>query len=207
MTNSKAYFEAVATQWDEMREGFFSEEVREAAYRTAGVVAGQYAADIGAGTGFMTQGLLARKLTVIAVDQSDAMLAQLRHKFSGIECRRGAADRLPVADSAVDHVFANMYLHHVDEPAVAVAEMARILRPGGRLVITDLDSHAFEFLKTEHHDRWLGFARPDVKAWMTAAALEDVKVADAGQNCCADSCESAAKAAVSIFIASGTKPD
>lgn len=72
--SSKIYFKEVANLWDTMRTGFFSEAVREKAYDMAAVKEGQLAADIGAGTGFVTDGLLQMGLKVIAVDQSEEML-------------------------------------------------------------------------------------------------------------------------------------
>ena len=165
--SNKEYFERVADQWDEMRSGFFSEKVREAAYQAADIKAGELAADIGAGTGFVTEGLVRAGLKVIAIDQSEAMLAELKRKYPDLDGRQGEAEDLPLADNAVDYVFANMYLHHVARPSEAIKEMTRILKKGGRLVITDLDEHHFEFLKLEHHDRWMGFKREDVVAWMS----------------------------------------
>ena len=203
--SSKDYFEGVADQWDEMRSGFFSENVREVAYQAADIKAGKKAADIGAGTGFVTEGLVREGLEVIAVDQSEAMLAELKRKYPELDARQGEAEDLPLADDAVDYVFANMYLHHVARPAEAIKEMARILKKGGRLVITDLDEHQFEFLKLEHHDRWMGFKREDVVAWFRASNLKDVSVECVGQNCCANSSDGSSSAKASIFVASGTK--
>ena len=147
---SKQYFEQVATQWDTMRQAFFSDRLREKAYAAAGVRAGASAADVGAGTGFLTEGLLERGVRVVAVDQSPAMLAELGRKFArqlgplhgdrpGLELRAGDAAALPLADGEVDYAFANMFLHHVEDPAGAIRELARVVRPGGRVVITDLD--------------------------------------------------------------------
>jgi len=203
--SSNDYFERVADRWDEMRSGFFSEKVRETAYKTAGIQTGKQAADIGAGTGFVTEGLLRQGLEVIAVDQSEAMLAELKKKYPDLDCRQGQAEGLPLADRAVDYVFANMYLHHVERPSAAIKEMTRILKKGGRLVITDLDEHDFEFLKYEHHDRWMGFKRDDVADWFKASNLGDVTVDCVGLNCCADSADESSSAKVSIFVASGTK--
>jgi ubiquinone/menaquinone biosynthesis C-methylase UbiE len=203
--SSKAYFNAVADQWDQMRDGFFSEEVRETAYRVADIRCGKQAADVGAGTGFVTEGLVRRGLDVIAVDHSEAMLEQLKKKFQGVHCRRGEAQNLPVADESVHYVFANMYLHHVDKPQNAIMEMTRILKKGGRIVITDLYEHNFEFLRKEHHDRWMGFKREDLENWFKASGLNDVAVACVNQDCCAGSADGKVSARVSIFVASGTK--
>ncbi len=147
MTGSRKYFETVAPKWDALRQGFFSETVREKTFEAAGVVAGKIAADIGAGSGFVTEGLLRRGLRVIAVDRSEAMLEEMRRKFGkggAVEYRIGDAESLPLEDRSVDYVFANMFLHHVESPLAALREMARIVKPGGRLVITDLDRHDFE---------------------------------------------------------------
>jgi len=74
-----------------------------------------------------------------------------------------------------------MCLHHVENPLAAIKEMRRILKRGGKLVITDMDEHQFEFLRAEQHDRWLGFKREDVKRWFLEAGLKNVTVNAAGE--------------------------
>lgn len=205
---SKPYFDRVAPEWDRLRESFFSGAVRDRAYAAAGLRAQATAADLGAGTGYISEGLLDRGLRVIAVDQSEAMVAQMRSKFGSserFEARLGDAAALPLRSGEADFAFANMYLHHVEDPGAAIREMTRILRPGGRLVITDLDEHTFEFLRTEHHDRWMGFRRADVAGWLSAAGLHDVNVAAVGEQCCADSADGTGSAKVAIWVAAGTK--
>lgn len=179
---SREYFDRVASKWDEMRRSFFTEEVREGAYRAAGVVSGKIAADIGCGTGFITEGLLEKGFKVIAVDQSPAMLDELRSAMGSpsLECRQGEAESLPLDDGSVDYAFANMFLHHVESPPVAIREMVRILKPGGVLVITDMEEHDFDFLITEQHDRWAGFARDDIREWFLSAGLQEVEVGPVG---------------------------
>jgi len=206
--NSKKYFDEVAHQWDNMQQSFFSGDVREKAFSVAGIKKGKIAADIGAGSGFITKGLIDKGLKVIAVDQSEAMLEEMKKKFSsaeGIEYRLGEAEKLPIPDGAVDYAFANMYLHHVESPRKAIKEMVRILKPGGGLVITDMDEHEFKFLKEEHQDRWMGFKREDVRRWFEEAGLKNVMVDCVGENCCAQSSCGDEYASISIFVASGEK--
>jgi ubiquinone/menaquinone biosynthesis C-methylase UbiE len=207
--NSKEYFDRVASQWDQMRRSFFSDKVRKVAVAKANVQPGKVAADIGAGTGFITEELVQNGLKVIAVDQSEAMLEELGKKFSQfdkVEYRKGVFNNLPLQNETVDFVFANMYLHHVELPQVAIEEMVRILKPGGKVVITDMDEHEFEFLRKEQQDRWLGFKREDIERWLNEAGLVNVKVGCVEENCCADSSEGTEKASISLFVASGLKP-
>jgi len=205
---SERYFDQVANEWDTMRKVFFSETVREKAMAVAEVRSGKLAADIGAGTGFVTEGLLKKGLRVIAVDQSEAMIHQMKNKFGNspmIDYRIGEAGAIPIEDSCVDYVFANMFLHHVENPRLAIKEMVRILKLGGSLVITDLDKHDFEFLKTEHKDRWMGFRRSDVKRWFVESGLKNIEVDCTGENCRAKSSSGSDFASISIFVVSGKK--
>ncbi len=205
--NSKKYFNEIAHQWDNMQQSFFSETVKDKAFSVAGVKKGKIAADIGAGSGFITEGLIGKGLKVIAVDQSEAMLVEMRKKFSGaegIEYRLGEAEKLPIPDEAVDYAFANMYIHHVESPQKATKEMVRILKPGGKLVITDMDEHEFKFLKEEQRDRWMGFKREDVRRWFEEAGLKNVIVDCVGESCCAQS-SCGEHASISIFVSSGEK--
>lgn len=205
---SKEYFSEVAEQWDDMRANFFSESLRKKALSMINMTRGNIAADLGAGTGFITEGLLQQRLQVIAVDQSSEMLNVLKKKYAhyeGLECRVGESENLPIVDASVHCVFANMYLHHVESPQTTIMEMVRILKPGGKLVITDLDEHQFMFLRTEHHDRWMGFRRSNVEAWLIAAGMKNVQVTCASENCCAQSACGSDQAKISIFVASGEK--
>lgn len=204
---SKEYFDKIAPQWDRLQESFFSEAVRDKALSVAGVQPCLLAADIGCGTGFITEGLIKSGLRVIAIDRSQAMLSEMKSKFAGLEdiidYRLGEYIELPIPDGTVDYAFANMYLHHVENPSEAIKEMARILKPGGKLIITDLDEHNFEFLRREHNDRWMGFKRDDIRKWLEEAGLKDIDLDCVGENCCTTSACGKEKAQISIFIGSG----
>lgn len=206
---SKDYFDNMADKWEDMRQVFFSEAVREAAIDAAMRLYPKTdqatALDVGAGSGFVSRGLAKRNLRVIAVDQSQAMLDELRRKLPAVDCRLAQKDLLPVEDHSADYVFANMFLHHVLEPEAMIREMAHVLKPGGVMALTDLDAHDNDFLRTEHHDRWMGFKRDEVLHWLQAAGLEETRVDCLGQNCCAASCSTDQAACVSIFLAIGKK--
>jgi ubiquinone/menaquinone biosynthesis C-methylase UbiE len=209
MADSREYFDGIASQWDEFRRNLFPESVRARALREAGLIPGGLAADLGAGTGFITEGLIGNGIQVIAVDQSPAMLETMKKKFGengSVRYRIGTAERLPIPSLSVDYVFANMYLHHVESPPEALSEIARILKPGGKVIITDLYEHTFEFLRTEQHDRWMGFKRNDIVSWFEEIGLENVQVDCVGDTCCSASDNGSERAAVSIFIATGLKP-
>ena len=77
--------------------------------------------------------------------------------------------------------------------------------PGGTLVITDADTHTHEWLRTEQHDRWMGFDRVDIRSWFEAAGLQDVTVGDTHEICSPTS-NCGTQAAITIFIAVGRKP-
>ena len=138
---------------------------------------GREVADLGAGEGQLSLLLARYAARVIAVDQSAQMLSALvegaREAGVGgrIEAAQGDLESLPVADEAVDAAFLSQALHHAARPERAVAEAARILRPGGVLVVLDLLRHQQEWVRDQWADQWLGFQPEQLEEWMAAAGL------------------------------------
>ena len=207
------YFDTVAGQWDTMRTGYFDESVRTAAIAKAWLRPEMVTADVGAGTGFIAAGLAPLTREVHVIDQSPAMIAVARknlESFSNIIYHEAEGQKLPLADGSVDAVFANMYLHHCTDPLASIREMVRILKPGGRIVITDMDSHPYAWLKDEMADIWMGFERNQIWDWFRKADLVNIIVDCTGQNCCAKSQEMLKddperQAKINVFVATGTR--
>ena len=106
-----------------------------------------------------------------------------------MEYHEADGSSLPFPEESLDAAFANMYLHHTPDPLAAIREMVRVLRPGGRLVITDMEEHAYTWMKEEMADVWQGFPLEQVRAWFQEAGLVNVIVDATGQSCCAESAD------------------
>jgi len=182
MTDSSSqYFTRVASDWDEIRKSFFNEEMRNKAIEHAYLRPEMVVADVGAGTGFITEGIAPLVRRVYALAASASMLDQARQKLDSkknVVFKEADGLNLPLPDDCLDAVFANMYLHHCPDPQAAIREMTRVLRPGGRLVITDMDTHPYEWVRQEMADFWLGFERPLVKSWFRQAGMVNTLVKD-----------------------------
>ena len=211
---SKEYFQQVAGKWDEISAGYFGKAVRDAAIAKAYLRPEMAVADVGAGTGFVAAGLAPLVKRVYVVDGSAAMLEVAKKnlsEFSNIEYHEADGSSLPFPEDSLDAIFANMYLHHTTDPLAAIREMMRVLRPGGRLVITDMDEHPYAWLKEEMADVWQGFDRAQVRAWFQEAGLVNVMVDCTGQSCCAESSnptladDQGHEAKISVFVATGTR--
>ena len=207
LNDSQTYFASVANDWDEIRTGYFTEHMRDSAIAKARLPENAVVADIGTGTGFVAAGLAPKAAKVYGFDASAEMLSVARRnlaKFANVELQQAPGDSIPLPDASLDGVFANMYLHHAPEPAAAIREMVRLLRPGGVLCITDLDSHDHEWQREQMADLWLGFERERIGSWFVEAGLSAVDV-----DCAAGTCDARGPDGelepLSIFVALGRK--
>jgi SAM-dependent methyltransferase len=139
-------------------------------------------ADIGCGEGYLTIEASRWASQVIAVDRSPLVLKKARalaarRRVRNVIWKRGELDKLPLRDASVDVALLSQALHHAPDPARAVAEAARILVPGGRLLVLDLRAHDEAWVRDRLGDRWLGFADDALAKLLKDAGLVDVRVA------------------------------
>ncbi len=141
--------------------------------------------DIGTGTGRLLEVFSPRASALIGVDASREMLALARVRLAGLgighaSLRQGDMYRLPFPDAGFDAVAMQMVLHYAEDPAAALAEATRVLRPGGALLLLDLAPHDRDDLTQRHAHRWPGFADADIAAWLASAgcALGPAQIID-----------------------------
>lgn len=170
------FFESVAEDWDDMRLAYYDESVIEKMALRSGANGSMQVVDVGAGTGFVAAGMASRVESVIGVDNSPAMLARARRNLdslgiSNVDLVESSIFALPLADGSVDAACANMVLHHAEDPAAMLAEMSRVVKPGGAVVITDEVEHPYEWMRHEHADAWLGFSEDHIERLFSEAGL------------------------------------
>ena len=172
-----AYFERIAPQWDRIRSLYVCESAVEAAIvRAAGDGPFERVVDLGTGSGRMLT-LLGRKAKMsLGLDLSQNMLNIARANVSragldGVELRHGDIFSTRLPEQSADLVLVHQVLHYLADPAAAVAEAARLVMPGGQLLIVDFAPHALEHLREEHQHRRLGFGDEEMRRWLGEAGL------------------------------------
>jgi ArsR family transcriptional regulator len=138
-------------------------------------------ADVGCGEGYLTIEAARWARKVVAIDRSADMLARARalasrKRVGNITWKRGTIERLPLGPASVDLVLLSQALHHAADPARALAEAARVLRPGGRVLILDLRAHAEAWVTMRLGDRWLGFSDSRLRSLLSGAGFQEVAV-------------------------------
>lgn len=177
-----AYFAENAEHWHEMRSLHTAEAAVEAAIqRAVGEGPFERLVDLGTGAGRMLTLLGARARSAVGLDLSRQMLNIARGEvaaagLAACEVRHGDILGTGLADACADLVVVHQVLHYLSDPAAAAAEAARLVAPGGRLLIVDFAPHDLEFLRAEHRHRRLGFADGEIERWLTAAGLEGFAV-------------------------------
>lgn len=178
---SQQFFAEKAGDWDRLRGELFGQR-SELAPLLALLDRSWVVGDLGCGTGATTEALAPFVSRVIAVDESPEMLQAAHARLEGheaagrVELRRGSLEALPVADGELSAALLMLVLHHLADPAAVLAEAARALAPGGRLLLVDMMAHDETRLRRDMGHQWLGFEPPRVLDWLAAAGLEAAQV-------------------------------
>ena len=139
-------------------------------------------ADLGAGEGTIAQLMAQRAKKVIAIDSSEKMVEfgsdlARKHGIANLEYRLGDIEEVPIPAGSVDLAFLSQALHHATNPEKAIAEAWRILKPGGRIAILDLNRHQFEEARELYADLWLGFSELELEQYLKSAGFQKLETA------------------------------
>ena len=177
-SKSEAFFAESASEWDRLRDELFGRQFCVRAmfgFFDPDMVVG----DLGCGTGQVTSGVAPYVRRVIAVDGSGEMLQAARRRlqeFDNVSIRRGDLEALPIEEGELDAAALVLVLHHLPLPGTVLREAARVLKPGGRLVVVDMLPHDREEYKQQMGHVWLGFSRDRITAELGEAGFERVAV-------------------------------
>jgi ubiquinone/menaquinone biosynthesis C-methylase UbiE/DNA-binding transcriptional ArsR family regulator len=177
-SRSQQFFASSAGHWDRLREELFGNRFHLAAL--GALAEPQWVVgDLGCGTGQLSAALAPFVSRVIAVDGSAAMLQAAKKRLDGldnIEMRRGDLEALPIDDGQLDLAAMSLVLHYVPEPARAIGEVARTLKPRGRVIIVDMLSHDRESYRQQMGHVWLGFGEEFMQRLLSDSGFEDTSI-------------------------------
>jgi ubiquinone/menaquinone biosynthesis C-methylase UbiE len=181
---AQAFFESHAADWDRIRSLHVAERDVEVAMREAlGEGPFRFLVDLGTGTGRTLELFAGRFERGLGIDVNQTMLAYARAKLNNKGCataqvRHGDIYALSLADRQADAIVMHQVLHFLSDPSLAIREAARVLAPGGKLLIVDFAPHELEFLRTrEAHER-LGFTHDQITGWLKEAGVVPKVVRD-----------------------------
>ena len=168
-----SFFKTAAATWDQMRASLIG--ARTDLMALMDLLDDKWVVgDLGCGTGILCEAVAPAVRRVIAVDESGAMLTAAKRRLSplaNVDVRTGSVEKLPIKDNELDVALLFMVTHFVLEPTKVLAEVRRVLKPGGRLLVLDLTAHEHDEYAQELGHIWQGFTEEQVRAWVTDAGL------------------------------------
>jgi ArsR family transcriptional regulator len=175
---SEAFFATAAGQWDRLRAGLFGDAFH--LWAVLGLIdPGLVVGDLGCGTGQLAQTIAPHVARVIAVDASPDMLEAARERLAGlanVDLRRGELEALPIETGELHAAMLSLVLHYSPDPARTLAEVARALRPGGRVLVVDMLPHDREDYQQQMGHVWLGFSDRQITKFLEGAGFGDVRI-------------------------------
>ena len=181
-TKSQEFFSSAAGQWDRLRDELFGERFHLGAL--AALAPSDWAiGDLGCGTGQVSTSLAPFVRAVVAIDASAPMLAAARERlrsFPNVEVIQGELEALPLASARLDGAVMALVLHVVPEPGRVIAQVARVLKPGGQFILVDMLPHDRESYRQKMGHIWLGFSTGQIEALLSDAGFENIRVVPLG---------------------------
>jgi ArsR family transcriptional regulator len=175
---SEEFFATAAAGWDRLRGDLFGDTFF--LWAILGLIDPSLTVgDLGCGTGQLAETVAPHVHRVIAVDASDDMLTAARArlgKLSNVDLRQGDLEALPIPAGELDAAVMSLVLHYSPDPARALAEVARVLQPGGRVLIVDMLPHEHGEYQQQMGHVWLGFSDRQTTRFLTAAGFGNVRV-------------------------------
>jgi ArsR family transcriptional regulator len=174
---SQEFFATAAGDWDRLRRDLFGDAFY--LWAVLGLIDSTLVVgDLGCGTGQLTDTIAPYVRRVIAVDGSADMLDAARRRLddrANIELRQGDLETLPVDTGELDAAMLSLVLHYSPDPARALAEVARVVRPGGRVLMVDMLPHEREEYQQQMGHVWLGFSEKQMSRLLSAAGFDDIR--------------------------------
>jgi ubiquinone/menaquinone biosynthesis C-methylase UbiE/DNA-binding transcriptional ArsR family regulator len=175
---SEEFFASAAAGWDRLRGDLFGDTFF--LWAVLGLIDPSLTVgDLGCGTGQLAETVAPHVHRVIAVDASEDMLTAARarlDKLSNVDLRKGDLEALPIPAGELDAAVISLVLHYSPDPARALAEVARVLQPGGRVLIVDMLPHEHGEYQQQMGHVWLGFSDRQITRVLTAAGFGNVRV-------------------------------
>jgi ArsR family transcriptional regulator len=175
---SEEFFASAAGDWDRLRGDLFGDTFY--LWGVLGLIdPALVVGDLGCGTGQLTEVVSPYVRQVIAVDSSTDMLDAARHRLEGarnVDLRQGELESLPIGEGELDVAMLSLVLHYSPSPGRALAEVARVLRPGGRVLVVDMLPHERQEYQQQMGHVWLGFSEKQIGKFLTDAGFSDVRM-------------------------------
>lgn len=173
-SRSQEFFSGAALDWDRLRDDLFGRRID--LFVAAGLIdPDARVGDLGCGTGRLAEALAPFVEQIVAVDGSAEMLEAAADRLaahSNVKLRRGEIEALPIESASLDAAVLTLTLHHSAEPARVFAEVARVLKPGGRLLLLDMLPHGHEEYRQQMGHLWLGFSEEQIRQFFAEAHFE-----------------------------------
>jgi ArsR family transcriptional regulator len=178
-TKSQEFFATAAAGWDHLRHELFGNTFH--LWALLGLIEPTLVVgDLGCGTGQLAEILAPYVRSVVAVDESADMLAAARQRLSSeasnVDFRQGALESLPIETGDLGAAILSLVLHHSPDPARALGEVARVVRPGGRILVVDMLPHDRQEYQQQMGHVWLGFSERQIARFLTGAGFKENRV-------------------------------